>query len=69
MTSISLTAVRNLLECSHVIQEIEGCFAGALVVTAEQDVDLVGTTAQRSGQFAAAEIGLCLDGELDTVVA
>ena len=65
---VALTAVVDLLEGGHVVQEVEGAGLGAGVVSAEEDVDLIRAAAEGGGQLPAHEVGLGVRRELHAVV-
>lgn len=64
---ISLGSVRNLLQGSHVIQPVKSTL-GLFIVTTQENIDLVGTLAQGSREFAAAKVGLRMRREFSAIV-
>ena len=65
---IALAAVVDLLEGGEVVQEVQGAGLGVGVVSTEEDIDLIRTTAEGGGKLSAHKVGLGVGGELHAIV-
>ena len=65
---VALAAVVDLLEGGEIVQEVQGTGLGVDVVSAEENIDLIRTTAEGGGKLSAHKVGLGVGGKLHAVV-